>query len=102
MNYDIYYNTLNIYINNYLYIHYEFNNFNFLKYYYDNELYKSILFSKNLILNYFINNCDDIKKNFKPVVDDTTNFIYHFKNSKNWDILKSKVKNHKNIFDETR
>lgn len=26
----------------------------------------------------------------------------HFKNSKNWDILKSKVKNHKNIFDETR
>ena len=82
-----YYNTLNIYINNYLYIHYEFNNFNFVKYYYDNELYKSILFSKNLILNYFINNCDDIKKNLNLYN------ILNIENNKNNHFLIQKCKN---------
>ena len=37
--------------------------------------------------------CDDIKRNFKPEIDDTTNFIYHFKNSKIYNDLKSKILN---------
>ena len=35
--------------------------------------------------------CDDIKQNFNPVVDDTTNFIYHFKNSQNYNDIKNKI-----------
>ena len=35
--------------------------------------------------------CDDIKRNYKPIIDDTTNFIYHFKNSKNYSDIKNKI-----------